>query len=199
MIGLIGTEAKIIGFCVISTPSKMGTLSLNCPFCCEEKFTSHNSLKYHILSMVDNIMCPACNCRCDDILDLADHLGRECKEKDIQPAPIDLIPQVNIKRETNLELPSPNEEVETNTALVNPKIEAEDNGYDKSILAKALSRTEEDTQNENEPPGEYSPAKVVYMCQMCNVNFTSIEEHLQKYHEGEEVIYVICSISIIKK
>lgn len=148
--------------------------------------------------MVDNIMCPACNYRCDDILDLADHLGRECKEKEIEPPPLAPISQVNIKREANFEQPSPDDESEANNELVNPKVESDDNGYNKSILARALSKTAEDPQNENEDSGEYSPSKVMYMCQMCNVNFTSIEDHLQKYHEGEEVIYVICSIFIIK-
>lgn len=127
-------------------------------------------------------MCPACNCRCDDIFDLADHLGRECKEKEVEP-----ISQVNIKREAHLELPSPNET--DSNELINPKVEMEDNGYDKSILEKALTSSDEHENLQNDNESEES--KVVYMCQMCNINFISIEEHLQKFHEGEEVIYVI--------
>lgn len=54
---------------------------LTCPLCCNETFVSHNSLKTHILQIVDhidNLACPSCNEKCADLLDLADHLGREC-------------------------------------------------------------------------------------------------------------------------
>lgn len=55
--------------------------SLTCPVCCNETFMSHDSLKIHILQIVDhidNLACPSCNEKCADLLDLADHLGREC-------------------------------------------------------------------------------------------------------------------------
>ncbi|KAJ8916123.1 hypothetical protein NQ315_004490 [Exocentrus adspersus] len=166
----------------------MGTLSLNCPLCCDEKFASHSSLKYHILSMIDNIMCPACNYRCDNILDLAEHLGRECREKEVEPLPDDSISQVTIKDEGSGsgDLSYSPDGNESKAVLINPKLEIQDPIENNGILEKALSETGDDNMlNENED----SSAGVLYMCQMCNVQFTSVEEHLQKYHAGEEVIY----------
>ncbi|KAJ8926511.1 hypothetical protein NQ314_021113 [Rhamnusium bicolor] len=73
-----------------------------------------------------------------------------------------------------------------NLDLINPKLEVEDGDDENdSILAKALSKPTNDiSQNESELSTE-----TLYMCQMCNMNFNSIEEHLEKYHDGEEVIY----------
>lgn len=58
----------------------MESLTLKCPLCCEETFSSHQSLKYHILSLTENLFCPSCDKRFYNLCDLTDHLGRECKE-----------------------------------------------------------------------------------------------------------------------
>lgn len=50
-------------------------LKLECPLCCNETFNSHDSLKYHLLSIIDNLLCPSCGQRFEKIHDLADHLG----------------------------------------------------------------------------------------------------------------------------
>ena len=54
----------------------MGTLV--CPLCCNEEFSSQLSLKYHLLSITDNMYCPECNTRFDSILQLANHLDGTC-------------------------------------------------------------------------------------------------------------------------
>lgn len=56
----------------------MGTLV--CPLCCNEKFSNQLSLRYHLLSVTDNVYCPECNQRFDSILQLADHLNGMCGE-----------------------------------------------------------------------------------------------------------------------
>lgn len=53
---------------------KMGSMSLVCPMCCGETFTSSQSLKYHLLSMTDNLYCPGCSERSDSVLALIEHL-----------------------------------------------------------------------------------------------------------------------------
>jgi hypothetical protein len=54
----------------------MGTLA--CPLCCNEQFSNQLSLRYHLLSVTDNVYCPECNQRFDSILQLADHLNGMC-------------------------------------------------------------------------------------------------------------------------
>ncbi|XP_012252893.1 zinc finger protein 557 isoform X2 [Athalia rosae] len=54
----------------------MGSLSLVCPMCCGETFNSPQSLKYHLLSITDNLYCPSCSQRFDSVLALIQHLDR---------------------------------------------------------------------------------------------------------------------------
>ncbi|KAJ8975298.1 hypothetical protein NQ317_011639 [Molorchus minor] len=72
----------------------LSTFSFSCPLCCDEKFTSHSSLRYHILSIIDNLLCTACGLRFENMLALAEHLGRECQEKEDEPE----ISSENIKK-----------------------------------------------------------------------------------------------------
>ncbi|XP_069699800.1 uncharacterized protein [Periplaneta americana] len=60
----------------------MGTLV--CPLCCDEEFPSQLSLRYHLLSITDNMYCPDCNNRFDSILQLADHLDGMCGKAHIE-------------------------------------------------------------------------------------------------------------------
>jgi hypothetical protein len=59
----------------------MGTLV--CPLCCDEEFSSQLSLRYHLLSITDNVYCPECSQRFDSILQLADHLDGMCGKADL--------------------------------------------------------------------------------------------------------------------
>lgn len=157
----------------------MGSLLLECPLCCSEKFSSHHSLKYHLLSIIDNLICPACSTRFDKILDLAEHLGRECHEAEANVA----APNLNIKQE-----------------VVDQDIE---NVLSKSILAKALlkkGKKKEENQaannvqknSENEEEGQemngMEEGEDLFYCSSCAIHFTSVEDHLRKYHEGHEVL-----------
>lgn len=54
----------------------MGSLNLVCPMCCGETFNNPQSLKYHLLSMTDNLYCPGCSQRSDSVMALIQHLDR---------------------------------------------------------------------------------------------------------------------------
>lgn len=75
----------------------MGSLNLVCPMCCGETFNNPQSLKYHLLSMTDNLYCPSCSQRSDSVMALIQHLDRcgqstdsedpsEMKEESIEEA-----------------------------------------------------------------------------------------------------------------
>lgn len=162
----------------------MGSLQLECPLCCSEKFSSHHSLKYHLLSIIDNLICPSCNIRFDKILDLAEHLGRECHEANASAVPPNLKREINVKEESQSD-----GDVESVLS--------------KSILAKALLGKDKEKDKPNDSSNSNTQAKNevqveinddnrgeedLFYCSSCAINFTSIEEHLEKYHEGHEVL-----------
>lgn len=134
----------------------MGTLRLNCPLCCTETFSSHKSLKYHLLSISDNLICPSCNKRFDNILDLAMHIGRECGDVEIEDVPD--TPSTFIKVEEiyeNVLEPEDPDLNESNTELVDKQVE--------------------DSED-------------LYFCSSCDINFASVEDHLNEFHQGHEVM-----------
>lgn len=87
----------------------MDSLSLKCPLCCDETFSSHDSLKYHLLSLIENLICPACDKTFYNLYHLTDHLGRECRDQDT-----DNLPKDNYTDQEN---------VQENIELVVPKVE----------------------------------------------------------------------------
>ncbi|XP_011136539.1 zinc finger protein 184 isoform X2 [Harpegnathos saltator] len=54
----------------------MGSLNLVCPMCCGETFNNPQSLKYHLLSITDNLYCPGCSQRSDSVVALIQHLDK---------------------------------------------------------------------------------------------------------------------------
>ncbi|KAI4499529.1 hypothetical protein M0802_005425 [Mischocyttarus mexicanus] len=60
----------------------MGSLNLICPMCCGETFNDPQSLKYHLLSMTDNLYCPGCSQRSDSVMALIQHLDRCSQDLD---------------------------------------------------------------------------------------------------------------------
>lgn len=61
--------------------ASMGVLV--CPLCCDEEFSNQLSLRYHLLSITDNVYCPECCQRFDSILQLADHLDGMCGKAEL--------------------------------------------------------------------------------------------------------------------
>ncbi|CAG9817606.1 unnamed protein product [Phaedon cochleariae] len=153
----------------------MSTLSLKCPLCCDEQFSSYDSLKYHILAVVENVLCPACNMRFENVLELAEHVGRECKEKDDVSTPVD----VALVKQEIPKIDDPSQcGTETEAPIAAGEIELQGN--------------EVQSIGENNPENMLDVDKNAdcrYMCEMCNnMEFTSVQEHLDKYHEGEDVV-----------
>ncbi|GJQ80970.1 hypothetical protein Trydic_g4787 [Trypoxylus dichotomus] len=171
----------------------MTSKTLQCPLCCNEEFTSYSSLKYHLLSIIDNLTCPACSKRFDKILDLAEHLGREChdsNENDLNEQQM-IISTLNIKTE-------------------DCGVEVDNNNYNNSILAQALLKKDNTTPQEQcgadkksgagkmkdsnqqqdtkeRSTGDVNENEEYFYCSSCAVSFSSINEHLQQYHEGQEI------------
>ncbi|KAK4873747.1 hypothetical protein RN001_013107 [Aquatica leii] len=140
----------------------MGSLQLHCPLCCTETFSCHNSLKYHLLSISENLICPSCGDRFEKIFDLAMHLGNQCLDPPVEE--VEKIEEVEVLVKTE-------SEDEASVTIAN------------SILAKALNKDLQDAvvDNDNEQSDD------VYHCSSCAVNFTSVEEHIKKFHDGHEV------------
>lgn len=162
----------------------MTSKTLECPLCCNEVFTSHSSLKYHLLSMIENLTCPACSKRFEKILDLAEHLGRECNDD---------------------EDGNSNEDVDINTVLIKTEdTSGENENFNNSILAQALMKrdnaaeiietdnSKKNSVNKNAESSEQlheqiENAEEYFYCSSCAVSFVSIDKHLQQCHEGQEV------------
>lgn len=167
--------------------SNMGSLNFDCPLCCNESFSSQQSLRYHLLSIIDNLRCSICTKRFDSIYELAKHLDGECVIK---------AGNSNVNEEVNI------------------KIEVEDSNSDEignSILAKALlspkkgnaksKNADDEDEDDIEHGGEVEqfgeePEQDVYSCSSCGVSFTSVEEHIQKYHQGQEVVVEVSTIPV---
>lgn len=76
-------QAQLSLFCVSGHSRQFYFASMGilvCPLCCDEKFSNQLSLRYHLLSITDNVYCPDCCQRFDSILQLADHLDGMCGE-----------------------------------------------------------------------------------------------------------------------
>lgn len=140
---------------IVDGMCNMETLSLKCPLCCDETFSSHDSLKYHILSLTENLLCSACDKRFYNLYDLTDHLGNKCKIKNLENL------SSNIENESE---PQASENI--TSELLQPKVET--------------------TVNDGE----------TYFCHMCNINILSVEEHLEHYHQGEDII-MVCILSAL--
>lgn len=196
----------------------MGSLLLDCPLCCSETFTCHNSLKYHLLSISDNLICPACDKRFEKIFDLAMHLGRQCIDSEQEIADLELPAEEtdihNQNREINrntferqvsiVEVEIKQEECDNEKNAIKVEAAVSDDTNHHSILAKALmknnieesnrEKANEDEIVENIAENETEVAnedqlleEELYYCSSCAINFTSVEEHLKKFHEGHEV------------
>lgn len=157
----------------------MGTLQLHCPLCCSETFSCHNSLKYHLLSISENLICPSCGKRFERIFDLAMHLGNQC---------VDPLSEPDVAVEEKCA------NIESEPVTVTPicvKIETDNatNTVTSSILARALTKdTVEDNSLDQHPNQEdESDNEEVYVCSTCDVQFNSIEDHVKEFHDGHEV------------
>ncbi|XP_060522546.1 zinc finger protein 883-like isoform X3 [Cylas formicarius] len=136
-----------------------------------ETFPNTTSLKYHLLSIVGNILCSSCNKRCDSILELIQHLEKEC------------VDQKSMKMLGNIK-----KEPEVNSA---PHQGISDRNTEPAVVFVDSGRIKQEVEpesNDNAIEGPVGDPNLQYSCEICNISFNSIEEHLAKYHEGEEVL-----------
>ncbi|XP_026671777.1 zinc finger protein 595-like isoform X2 [Ceratina calcarata] len=105
----------------------MGSLNLVCPMCCGETFNNPQSLKYHLLSMTDNLYCPGCSQRSDSVMALIQHLDQCGQSMDADQAS----PEVKDEHSGQQE-EAQQQESETETeVLMDTNVE----GIDQSFLA----------------------------------------------------------------
>ncbi|VEN54750.1 unnamed protein product [Callosobruchus maculatus] len=164
----------------------MGSLELICPLCCHEKFVSHNMLKNHILTILKTLRCPACSKPCNDLSNLADHLDRLCQEVeekvDTEPVP-DEEGHNSLDIENNDITMSNNDEEEQGN-----NNNSKDNNLIHDIVPEEGKQEEKEASKEYIDAGNEETTQTNYFCVMCNLGFDAIAEHLEQYHEGEEVV-----------
>lgn len=166
----------------------MGSLQLECPLCCNEIFEDKQALKYHLLSFVDNIICPACDKRCQTVLDLAEHLGNDCCDRKDECAG-DLIAQnqIFIKEEVEDIVDEPFGNSILAKALLNKNIKNEiykTNNKESETEAEKQDAEMQDVENDADKEFEEG----VYSCVGCGMSFTNLIEHINQYHDEEEVV-----------
>lgn len=61
-----------------------------------------------------------------------------------------------------------------------------------------LDQIEEDVVQEQETNEEQEEAEEFY-CSSCDVNISSVEEHIQEYHYGENIVVEVCAIICFRK
>lgn len=145
----------------------MGSLQLACPLCCSETFPCHNSLKYHLLSINDNLNCPICKKKFEQVFELAIHIGKKCLECDNEEVISET--DTNVK-ESKTDNCNDNIVTETTLILTNENMEQSEVVIDENV--------DEDDES----------TKDVYYCSSCDTNFTSIEKHIFEFHQGHEVL-----------
>lgn len=164
----------------------MGSLQFDCPLCCNETFTSQQSLRYHLLSIIDNLRCTVCSSRFDTIYELAKHLDGEC----------------------GTDAPNSNNFERVQIKIEQDEASTNNDDLSNSILAKALlspkknisqgkatveDNNEEQVSDTNENKNEED--EDMYSCSSCGVSFSSIADHINKYHTGQEVVIEVMFIS----
>lgn len=183
-----------------------------CPLCCGEKFDSREALRYHLLSMSVNLNCPKCNLLCENgFSQLADHLAKDCGEEQdeddmneetleqetLESGPEEEIlknmkqdPHSNENSQEATEAAAEIEDVEmlNDTLNENNAVVTLEDG--STIMVTAIDAEEQAEQilgdaGSVEAEGEEGE---IYSCSSCGVNFTSIMEHIERYHDGQEVV-----------
>lgn len=64
----------------------MGDVTLKCPLCCNNTFSSRKLLVEHLNSTLENLFCPICNTKWPSVIGLTEHLSHEsCLQAQLQP------------------------------------------------------------------------------------------------------------------
>lgn len=130
---------------------------LVCPLCCKETFSSRETLKHHLLGAISNLHCPSCDKLFANVQDLAQHLDKDCEDR---AETILDIKNFIVKQEAK----------DAKTAEVSDIVVAE-------IEPPETEFSMEDCELE----------EGTFFCSSCKFNFSSLEDHLMQFHEGENV------------
>lgn len=163
----------------------MGTLSLECPLCCNEKFTSFHSLKYHLLRIVDNLNCSSCSKKFTNVRELIDHLDLECcgsKEG-----------KSGIKSEVLDDVEECLEKSILAKALLKKRTDDEEDMEEEEAIV-SIGEVEEEEDVESEAEDVDKEQNQLYECSTCEVQFTSVEEHIREFHAGTEVVLQVSDL-----
>lgn len=175
----------------------MGSLQLDCPLCCNETFTSQQSLKYHLLSIIDNILCTICSSRFETIYELAQHLDENCRERKVKDA--GTLSNFNLDNvQIKIETEDSSDEISNSIlakALLSPQKHSEHPLFQQNVLTNNENNESQENdsectvlQNETQGEDENTNDEEIYSCSSCGISFTSILEHIEEFHAGQEVV-----------
>lgn len=155
----------------------MGTLQLNCPLCCSESFTSYDSLKCHLINVYENLKCSACDKKFVTFCELIEHIGRECCEDNEKSsyAADSSYEEIIIKQEGSEDSVEEDEEDSTNMLI------------QTLTDAKVGNQPQEDAYSGLKVKTEVEDVQM-YHCSSCDLNFSSIKDHVNQYHKGQDVL-----------
>lgn len=164
----------------------MGSLQYDCPLCCSESFSSQQLLRYHLLGIIDNLRCTVCSSRFDSIYDLAQHLDGDCN---VKAANSILFEEVQIK----IEQDDSNSNDITNSILAKALLSPKKNSLQVKNTDEGLVEVEGEENELQEISQNDENEEDFYSCSSCGVSFTSIAEHISKYHAGQDVVVEVNS------
>lgn len=148
---------------------------ITCPLCCDETFLSITELTLHISTILRNLKCSLCNRKVQDFTDLVKHLeNNDCvtiKSDTLERR--ETISSAQFSDENHVE-----EEIE----VIVQDNDDENTNPGASFFIPIDSEQEEEDKNDEDAAS--------YFCELCQMSFTAIDKHLQKYHEGLEVVVV---------
>lgn len=142
----------------------MVSISVQCPLCCTEEFSSLHSLKYHLLDVMENLKCSLCNEKFHGVRDLIVHLDG-CEKK-------------NKKNATGEDIEESLEKSILAKALLKKPGEEPMEEESENVLVTAEEVDDSDAED----------GELLYECSTCQLQFASVEEHIKEFHAGTEVV-----------
>ncbi|XP_045500618.1 zinc finger protein 852-like isoform X3 [Colias croceus] len=150
----------------------MEDLTIQCPFCCTATFSSKESLVDHLSHIVERLVCPICKNSISSLDSLITHLKYDNCIETI------LLCQYTNGNSNKVEQTDVNLDFEENESNVS---EANDLVENEQMDAKTENQNQLDLENSDN-------IEEMYSCNTCGVSFTSVMDHIQNYHNDEDVV-----------
>lgn len=171
-----------------------------CPLCCAENFSDIISLENHLLDLCDNIICPLCELQFKTIRTLAMHLGRGCRSEGNDKEALLDFNSGTCERQVIKNLNSLSEKPVRSRAYESDDSTEKTTLRDIKISEGCLTNKPNDGSNHVEMHDDLKKNDDIkycdnlYMCSVCNITFTSVEDHLNKFHQDENVLVDALSV-----